>query len=303
MGHHHKYGQGSKNILIAFVLNFGFSIIELIGGYLTNSMAILSDALHDFGDSLALLFSYFAEKWSQKEADQKFTFGYRRLSMLAAFVNGIILFIGSLYVIYEAVLRFLSPEVVKPEGMLALALLGITVNSIAAYRMSKDKGMNPRMVMYHLLEDLLGWLAVLIVSIILLFKPWYILDSILSILISIIILRGVYKNLIRVGLVFLQKFPDSLELEKIKTQITNLRLVEDLHAVKGWSIDDETYYLRFHIKVPDETKISKIDSLKQEVKRILASNDVVFSTIEFEGSSCYNEHSENVSKDEKNHAD
>lgn len=303
MGHHHKHSKGSKNILIAFVLNFSFSIIELIGGYLTNSMAILSDALHDFGDSLALLFSYFAEKWSQKEADQEFTFGYRRLSMLAAFVNGIILFIGSLYVIYEAVLRFLSPEVVKPEGMLALALLGITVNSIAAYRMSKDKGMNPRMVMYHLLEDLLGWLAVLIVSIILLFKPWYILDSILSILISIIILRGVYKNLIRVGLVFLQKFPDSLELEKIKTQITNLRLVEDLHAVKGWSIDDETYYLRFHIKVPDETKISKIDSLKQEVKRILASNDVVFSTIEFEGSSCYNEHSENVSKDEKNHAD
>ena len=213
--HDHNHYQGSKNILVAFVLNATFSVIELIGGYLTNSVAIYSDALHDFGDSLALLFSYFAEKLSQKEEDENYTFGYRRFSILSAFINGVILLAGSIFVIYEAIGRIMSPEAVKPEGMLGLAILGISVNAFAAYRLSKNEGLNAKMVMYHLLEDLLGWVAVLIVSIILLFKPWFVLDSILSILISLVILRGVYKNLKKVGMIFLQKFPDELELNQI----------------------------------------------------------------------------------------
>ena len=287
MGHEHSHSpKGSKNILVAFYLNATFSILELIGGYLTNSVAIYSDALHDFGDSLALLFSYFAEKLSLKGPDAKFTFGYRRFSILSAFINGVILLSGSLYVIYEAIGRIFSPEVVKAEGMLGLAIIGIIVNSVAAYRLSKDEGINTKMVMYHLLEDLFGWIAVFIVSIILLFKPWYMLDSILSILISLIILRGVYKNLIKVGMIFLQKFPDNLELEKIKEKILEFNLVEDIHAIKGWSIDDETYYLRFHIRVPEDTIIKELDVLKSKIKRILYENNVKYSTIEFESTDC-----------------
>ncbi len=285
MGHdhsHHHHHHGSKNILVAFFLNAGFAVIELIGGYLTNSVAIYSDALHDFGDSLALLFSYYAEKLSHKDADKKYTFGYRRFSILSAFINGLILLLGSLFVIYEAAQRIMAPEEVVPEGMLGLAILGIAVNSIAAYRLSKDDGVNAKMVMYHLLEDLLGWFAVLIVSIILLFKPWFILDSILSILISLIILRGVYKNLIKVGLIFLQKFPDELEFEKLKSEVLELELVKDIHAVKGWSIDDTTYYLRFHISVPRETQIGLVDELKIKIKQVLKKYNVAYSTIEFE---------------------
>jgi len=284
--HHHAQGQDSKNILIAFALNAVFSVIELIGGYLTNSVAIYSDALHDFGDSLALLFAYFAEKLSHKEADEKYTFGYRRFSILSAFINGMILLVGSLFVINEAIQRILAPEVVKPEGMIWLAFLGIGVNALAAYRMSKNAGLNPRMVMLHLLEDLLGWVAVLIVSVILLFKPWFILDSILSILISLIILRGVYKNLIKVGMIFLQKFPDDIELDSIISEITKFDLVEDIHAVKGWSLDNETFYLRFHVKVPEDTVIRALDELKVKIKHILESHHVRFSTIEFEARDC-----------------
>lgn len=286
MEHNHSHHQSSKNILVAFALNATFSIIELIGGYLTNSVAIYSDALHDFGDSLALLFSYFAEKMSHRQADKKFTFGYRRFSILSAFINGLILLIGSIFVIYEAIQRVFSPEVVKPEGMFWLAILGIAVNAFAAYKMSKNEGLNPKMVMYHLLEDLLGWVAVLIVSVILLFKPWYILDSILSILISLIILRGVYKNLIKVGLIFLQHFPDEIEINKIETKIKNLELVQDIHALKGWSLDSETFYLRFHIKVPEDTVIKVLDKLKIEIKIILESHKVTSSTIEFESNDC-----------------
>ncbi len=263
-------------------MNASFAVIELIGGYLTNSVAIYSDALHDFGDSLALLFSYFAEKLSHKDADKKFTFGYRRFSILSALINGVILLLGSIFVIYEASLRIMSPEEVSPEGMLGLAILGILVNSFAAYKLSKDDGMNTKMVMFHLLEDLLGWVAVLTVSIVLLFKPWYVLDSILSILISLVILRGVYKNLMKVGLIFLQKFPDELEFEQLKKEVIELELVNDIHAVKGWSIDDTTYYLRFHVLLPEETNIGTVDSLKVKIKEILKKYNVAYSTIEFE---------------------
>jgi cobalt-zinc-cadmium efflux system protein len=290
MGHDHSHNSNSKNILVAFSLNFVFSIIELIGGYLTNSVAIYSDALHDFGDSLALLFAYFAEKVSQKEPDSKYTFGYRRFSILSALINGIILLIGSIFVLIEATKRIVNPEVVKPEGMLWLAILGIVVNAIAAYRMSKNEGLNPRMVMLHLLEDLFGWVAVLFVSIILMYKPWYFLDSALSILISIIILRGVYKNLSKVISIFLQKFPDEINLEDLKEKLNHFELVKDIHAVKGLSLDGENFYLRFHIQVPSGTPIDLLDKLRAQLKEILISHNISSSTIEFEATHCEESH-------------
>ena len=282
MGHNHSHNHGSKNILVAFFLNATFAVVELIGGYLTNSVAIYSDALHDFGDSLALLLSYFAEKLSKKKPDAKFTYGYRRFSVLSALINGVILLTGSLFVIYEAVQRLSSPEPVKAEGMLILAFIGIAVNSFAAYRLSKDEGMNQRMVMLHLLEDILGWISVLVVSIILMFKPWYMLDSILSILISIIILRGVYKNLLKVGAIFLQRFPNNIEMKEIENSIINLGLVKDVHAIQGWSIDESTFFLSFHVSVPQNTTIIQLDELKRKIKSILRVKDVHQSSIEFE---------------------
>ncbi len=283
MSHSHSHSHGgSKNILMAFFLNASFSIIELIGGYLTNSVAIYSDALHDFGDSLALLFSYFAERLSYKKADRKFTFGYRRFSVLAGLINGLILLAGSVFVIFEAVKRIQNPEPVKAEGMILLAILGIVVNGLAAYKMSKAEGSNPKMVMFHLLEDLLGWVSVLIVSIVLLFKPWYILDSILSVLISLVILRGVYKNLIKVGMIFLQNFPTELDVKKLINEILSFDLVKDVHELKGWSIDGEAHYLRFHVLVSRDSNIVQLDSLKESIKLKLKEYNISYSTIEFE---------------------
>ncbi len=280
--HHHHASGGSKNILIAFILNASFAVIELIGGYFTNSVAIYSDALHDFGDSLALLFSYFAEKISQKESDRKYTFGYRRFSMLSAIINGVILIGGSIFVIYEAVSRLYDPQELKPEGMIGLAVLGIAVNAIAAFRLSKDDGMNAKMVMYHLLEDLFGWVAVLAVSIILLFKPWYFLDSVLSILISLVILKGVIGNFKKVSVIFLQKFPESLDRDKIKSDLLRELAISDVHAFKGWSVDDSNFYLRFHVQVPGDTTVAEIDVMRKKIKNYLKELGVKFSTVEFE---------------------
>lgn len=282
MAHDHSHNHGSKNILVAFFLNATFAVIEFIGGYLTNSVAIYSDALHDLGDSIALLFSYFAERYSNKSPDSKFTFGYRRFSLLSALINGLILITGGIFVIHEAILRLANPEVVKPEGMILLAILGIVVNSFAAYRLSKDSGFNQKMVMCHLFEDILGWVAVFIVSLVLFFKPWFILDSILSILISLVILRGVYKNVLKISAIFLQKFPEKLEVDTIKQELCKFDLINDIHAFKGWSLDSETYYLRFHIRVPETTTIKEIDYLRIEVKKILEKYNIAFSSIEFE---------------------
>lgn len=282
--HHHQHDHGGEtsNILIAFVLNFSFAIIEFIGGYLTNSVAIYSDAVHDLGDSLSLLFSYFAEKMGHKKADKHYTFGYKRFSVLSALLNGVILLGGSFYVIYEASSRIIDPQVVEPKGMVFLAIFGILVNSFAAFKLSKNTGLNSKMVMLHLLEDILGWVAVLIVSITLLFKPWYILDSILSILISIIILKGVYGNLKKVVLILLQKFPDELELSEIKETILKIDSVQSVHAIKGWSIDDETFYLRCHICVPGTLVMNEVDKIKHKVKDVLHQHCIEYSTIEFE---------------------
>lgn len=284
-GHHHHHEEG-KNILLAFILNLVFSIIEFIGGYLTNSVAIYSDALHDLGDSMSLLLSYFAEKLSIKKPDEIYNFGHRRFSILSALFNGIVLFIGSLYIIYEAIQRMMSPEPLHAPGMLGLAILGISINSFAAYRLSKNTGINSKMVMFHLIEDILGWLGILIVSAVLLFKPWYILDSIMSVLISIIILRGVYKNLIEVFHILLQRFPDQLELSDIKSTIQKMDLVQDIHAIRGWSIDSNSYSLNFHIKVSSKTTMDQVDSLKFQIKNVLKEHNIIDSTIEFESHTC-----------------
>jgi len=284
--HHHHHNDGSKNILMAFFLNAIFSVIEFIGGYLTNSVAIYSDALHDLGDSLALLFSYFAEKLSHKKADQYFTFGYQRFSVLAGLINGLILLFGSIFVLYEAVQRLQSPEPVHVQGMILLALLGILVNGFAAFRLSKNEGINSKMVMYHMLEDLLGWVAVLVVSIVLLFKPWYVLDSLLSILIALIILKGVGSNLLNVGKIILQKFPDRLEREKIIQTISQFELVENVHLLQGWSLDDSKFNLTLHIKVAPHATIRELDKLRKQIESFLKQEHVIYSTIQFEGEDC-----------------
>ncbi|MDD0853475.1 cation diffusion facilitator family transporter [Halobacteriovorax sp. GB3] len=289
--HNHHAHSGSKNILIAFLLNFTFAIVEFIGGLYTNSMAILSDSLHDFGDSMALLLSYFMEKYSKKDPDAKYTFGYKRFSVLSAMINGLILFLGSLFVIKEAFERVFNPSEIHQEGMLILAILGIVVNSIAAWRLSKDEGLNQKMVMLHLLEDILGWVAVFIVSIVLFFKPWFVLDSILSILISILILKNVYKNLLETFKILLQKFPNDLELDSMEKEIKSLRDVIDIHCIQGWSLDSSSFALNLHVVAKDQSTIKEIDSIKRDIKEILKKYDVEQSSIEFESQSYHCDHS------------
>lgn len=283
---HSHVATNQKNILLAFFLNAGFALIEFVGGYLTNSVAIYSDALHDLGDSFALLFSYIAEKISVRKADKKFTFGYRRFSVLAALVNGLILLVGSTFIIREAITRLQNPEPIHAEGVILLAILGLAVNGYAAYRMSKNSGINSRMIMLHLLEDILGWCAVLVVSIVLLFKPWYFLDSVLSILIALIIINGVIKNLYSVSKIFLQAFPENLNRETIMKELSSFENVLDIHFIQGWSVDESNFNLTLHVKVPSDLQMKDVDILRNKMEAYLKENNILYTTIQFEGNEC-----------------
>ena len=184
--HHHNHSEG--NIKVAFLLNLSFAIIELIGGFWTNSVAILSDALHDFGDSLTLGLSWYFAKVARREKDETYTYGYKRFSILAAFINSIVLVTGSIFILFEAIPRLVHPETPNTSGMIILAIGGIIVNGAAAFRLSNGKNLNEKVVYTHLLEDILGWIAVLIGALVMHFFDSPIIDPLLSVLISVYIL-------------------------------------------------------------------------------------------------------------------
>jgi len=168
-------------------------------------------------------------------------------------------------------------------------LLGIGVNGLAAFKLKRSGGLNSKMIMLHLLEDILGWVAVLVVSIVLMFKPWYFLDSVLSILISLVVIRGVYKNFISIGSILLQKFPAGLEKNRIREKILSYDCVQDVHLVRGWSIDESKFYLTLHVRVSLDTTMGQLDSLRKEIETFLREEDVLYSTIQFEGEECREE--------------
>ena len=193
--HNHNHGNNDvKNIKTAFFLNFAFTIIEFIGGVLTNSMAILSDAVHDLGDCITLGFSWYFQKVSKKPRTQDFTYGYKRFSLLGAVINSVILLVGSVVILINAVPRLFNPQQPDVKGMLLLAVLGVVINSIALFRLRKGSSINEKVVSLHMLEDVLGWVAVLIGAGVMYFVDAPIIDPILSIAIALFILVNVFRK-------------------------------------------------------------------------------------------------------------
>jgi len=208
--------MSSQRIGWAFFLNFCFTIIEFIGGWLTNSTAIMANAVHDLGDTLSIGSAWILNKLGKKQANSEFSYGFRRLSLFGALFNGIVLVVGSLWIMSEAVPRLSNPVMPETEGMLLLAIFGVCVNGFAAYKLSAGESLNERILNWHLLEDVLGWVAVLIVSIVLIFVELPILDPLLSIAFTLFILVNVVRNLWGTLKLFAQSSPDAGLNEKVK---------------------------------------------------------------------------------------
>jgi cobalt-zinc-cadmium efflux system protein len=242
----------------------------------------MSDALHDFGDSLSLGLSWYLEGKSKKGADHKFTFGYQRFSLLGALVNSVILIIGSVFIIIEGIDRLRHPEISNAEGMLFIALIGMAVNGYAAYRLSTGKSMNEKVIRWHLIEDVLGWVAVVIVSIVLLFKNIPYLDPALSLLITLYILWNVAKRLKETLNLFLEGSPVDLDVENLNAQIRSLPIVKSFHDFHLWSLDGEQHVFSIHIVISKDNSIDDLINLKKDIRLILKEFEVNRCTIEID---------------------
>lgn len=281
--HHHAPEEGSeKRIALAFFLNLIFSIIEFIGGMLTQSTAIMADAVHDLGDSLSIGTAWILQRLGKKSPDYTFTYGYRRLSLFGAALNGLILIAGSGWVLYEAFSRLQDPMMPVTEGMFLLAILGVCVNGYAAYRLSKGQTLNERVLNWHLIEDVLGWVAVLILSIILHFFHWPILDPLLSIAFTSFILVNVVRMLWSTGKLFFQAVPDTRLLHSIRQALLALPDTQAVHHLHLWSLDGEKHVLTAHVVVQGETSISDYQNIKSNLKVALEQFNLFHTTIEIE---------------------
>lgn len=285
--HHHPHhtqtggDEISKRIGWAFFLNLGFTAIEFVGGWLTNSTAIMADAVHDLGDSLSIGSAWVLNRMGNKQADTRFTYGYKRLSLLGALINGVVLIVGSLWVLSTALPRLADPVMPHTEGMLALAVLGVAVNGYAAYRLSRGKTLNERVLNWHLLEDVLGWIAVFIVALVMQFVDWPILDPVLSIGFTLFILFNVLRTLWTTIQLFTQAVPDSHLLEQIRSVLGEVEGVQALHHLHLWSLDGEHHVLTAHIVVCD-AEVPTYDRLKSRLRLALEPFQLAHTTLEIE---------------------
>ncbi|WP_066718685.1 cation diffusion facilitator family transporter [Clostridium sp. Marseille-P299] len=283
-GHNHSHG-GDGNIGLAFFLNLSFTFIELIGGILTNSIAIMSDAVHDFGDSLSLALAWYFQKKSKKGSTNQYTYGYKRFSLLGAIITSTVLTVGSIYILTEAIPRLFSPQETNAGGMFILAVIGIAINGIAVLRTRKASSINERVVSLHLLEDVLGWAGVLIGSAVIYFTGLTIIDPILSIGIAIFVLFNVTKNIRQIMPILLQGTPAEIEQEHIIEDLKALEQIEDVHDLHIWSLDEEYNVLTMHVVLKTSMSMEELSQLKGEIRAILKEEEIRHATIEFEGPS------------------
>ncbi|MFT5619516.1 MAG: cobalt-zinc-cadmium efflux system protein [Arenicella sp.] len=277
-GHHHHHG--SENIKVAFFLNLFFTIIEIAGGFFTNSVAILSDALHDFGDTLSLGLAWYFQNYSQKGRDKKFSYGYKRFSLLGAIINSIVLFIGSIFIISEAIPRLLNPEPILAKEMIWIAILGVIINGAAVVKLKKGTSLNEKAIALHLLEDVLGWVAVLIGSILMYFFGWIWLDSVLSLAIAVFILVNAYKGIAMSLKIVMQGTPSNVSTEKIKEELEKVGGVDSIHDLHVWTMDGEYVVATLHVISSENLRINELQRIRDQVRAVLEREYIDHSTIE-----------------------
>ncbi len=271
-----------RNILIAFLLNLFFSIFEFVGGIFTGSVAIVSDAVHDIGDAASIGIAYFLEKKSKKQPDSNYTYGYTRYSVIGSVITTLILLVGSVGVIYNAIIKLFNPTEINYNGMIVFAVVGVCVNFGAAFLTREGDSLNQKAVNLHMLEDVLGWLVVLIGAIVMRFTDFKFIDPIMSIGVAIFILLNAIKNLKEALDLFLEKSPSSIKTDEIKKHLLEIDGVLDVHHIHVWSMDGHNNYATMHI-------VTNADhhEIKEKVRKELNEHGIGHTTLELEAE---NEH-------------
>lgn len=278
--------KSEKKILIAFILNFVFSIFEFVGGAITGSVAIASDAVHDAGDALSIALSFILERKSKKEPDETYTYGYARYSVMGSVITTVILLVGSLGVMIGAVKRVVNPVEIDYDNMIIFAVVGALVNVVAALLTGSGDSLNQKAVNLHMLEDVLGWVVVLIGAVVMRFTDISVLDPLMSIGVSLFIFVNAFRNLKEAVDLFLEKTPHGIEIDEIKEHITEIEGVKDIHHIHIWSMDGYNNYLTMHVVTDDDGHV-----IKEKIRKELREHGISHATLELEGTKehCHHE--------------
>lgn len=269
--------SSSKNTFIAFLLNLSFSIIEFIFGWLFGSSAILADAVHDLGDALAIGSSAIMQTYANKPADRVYPFGYKRWNILAALLTSSILIIGSSLILVENIPNLFHPQPVNQDGMLVLGIIAVIINFLASRIVKNGHSHNESILSLHFLEDILGWLAVILVSIILQFTDWYFLDPLLSLCIAIFILSKALPKAWNNIKILLETSPEGVNLEEINKALLTLENVEEISKLNVWTMDGYEHCATVTVKL---TNPAVADKTKAKIRNSLITFGIIQNTIE-----------------------
>lgn len=281
--HHHSAlsHSSTRNIALAFALNFSFAVIELIGGFWTKSIAIQADAFHDFGDALVLAAAFGLQIWSTAQARGRFTFGFKRLSLLSSLGASLVLLAGSVFICIRSIERLLNPVTPELNGMLLLAILGVIINGFAAWKMGHGHTQNEKALSWHMIEDLLGWIAVLLGSLAMRFvdAPW--IDPVLSLVIAGIVMTGATRNFWASSQLFLQAAP-LVNLDLLKEELSRVRGVQRLNSFRVWSLDGAHHVASIHAVLDGLNESSERERIKTDLRHVLSHYGHFDVTIEWD---------------------
>ncbi len=280
-GHDHVHAGGG-NLAVAFALNLTFTFIEIAGGLWTNSIAILSDAVHDLGDSLSLGLAWHFDRVSRKGRTPTDTYGYRRYSLLGGLITAIVLILGISFVLWNAVGRLVDPQPVNAPGMMLLAALGVAFNGVAVMRVRKGSTLTERVVSWHLLEDTLGWVAVLVGAAAMSVWDFPILDPLLSIGISLFVLWNVLRTLRQFFAVFLQRAPAGFDIEEFERRARKIPGVAEARHTHCWTVDGQSHVLTTHLEMTPGVDVSTIVAAKAAARGLLDADAFAHVTIDAE---------------------
>ena len=261
----------------AFFLNLSYAIVEFIAGGIFGSSAVLADSVHDLGDAIAIGISAFLETISNREEDRQYTLGYKRFSLLGALVTAVILMIGSVLVILENITKIVHPQPVNEEGVLWLGIIAVSINVLASLLVRKGKTKNESILSLHFLEDTLGWLAIILMAIILRFTDWYILDPLLSLVISIFILTKAIPRFWSALKIFLDAMPEGVDIKQVKNDLEQLDHVVSVNQLNLWTMDGLEKNAIVHVCLEE---IEHIEYCKESIRNLLKDYDFQNVTIE-----------------------
>ena len=272
--HHHSHDHNDlkgRNLLLSIGLNIIITVAQVIGGLISGSLSLLSDALHNFSDVLSLIVSYVADRFSKKEASFDKTFGYKRAEIIAAFVNASTLLIVAVYLIYEAAVRFMNPQEIESGLVIWLALLGIVANGFSVLLLKKDskENMNMRSAYLHLLTDMSASVAVLIGGLLMKYFGWFWVDSVLTVLIAIYLIFMGY-DLLKSSFKILMLFtPEDIQLEKLREVISEAPEIKNVHHMHIWQLNEKETHLEAHIDFHEDITLSQFDKILDQVEERL----------------------------------